>query len=358
MGMTVVRFSGALAFILVSVVAMLVPPASGAALTREEVEYAEKAIKVRKEELGGELHFHGRVVDFDDNPVAGARIEMDVMFVPDSPFDLREFKQLSAVADADGRFSVREEGFVLSVSNIVKEGYAYNFKYSKGFSFAFKKGMEKEGRGEHKDKPFTFRIRKLGPPAFVVIHNMTFGKKVGTPSMFDLIKRQWVHREVDIVAMQYSSVDRDWHTDINLWVEGDPGKMRLILETPDPESGFVVEKHEFAEVMIQAPEQGYRQRLEIPVESGSSPLDAYVKCHGGLFYARLHVEFNEQIPGGVWINATSFTNLAGGRGLEYIPAVESQYDREVFRDHVRQEVRRADLLSGTPIEMPKARKKE
>ncbi|MHB8709827.1 MAG: hypothetical protein ACYC9I_13200, partial [Desulfuromonadales bacterium] len=354
----VVRFIGAFALVLVFVVVKFAPPVSGAALTREQVEYAEKAIKDRKEELGGELLFHGQVVDFDGNPVAGARIEMSVMFVPVSPFDLREFKQVSAVTDADGRFSVREEGFGLSVSKIVKEGYAYNFKYSKDFSFSFKKGKEKEGRGEQKDKPFTFRVRKLGPPAFVVIHNMTFGKKAGTPSMFDLIKRQWVHREADIIAMQYSSVDRDWHTDLRLSVEGEPGKMRLILEAPDPESGFVVEQHEFAEVMTEAPEHGYRPRLEIPVKSGESPLNAYVKCQGGLFYARLHVEFHEQIPGGVWINATSFTNLAKGRGLEYIPAVESQYDWETNIDHTRQEVRRADLLSGTPVVMPKEKKQD
>ena len=133
--------------------------------------------------------------------------------------------------------------------------------------------------------------------------------------------------------------------------------MRLVLETPDPDSGFVAEKHEFGEVMIEAPEHGYRSRLEIPVKSGESPLNAYVKCHGGLFYARLHVEFHEQVPGGVWINATSFTNLAGGRGLEYIPAVESQYDNEVFSEHTRQEVRRADLLSGQPVEMPAPKRK-
>ncbi|NJC86976.1 MAG: hypothetical protein FIB02_00345 [Desulfuromonas sp.] len=345
-------------FLVVAAMAVPVLPAVGENLTREQVDYAEQVIKDRKAELGGKLSFHGRVVDFDNEPVAGARVGLEVMFVPTSPFDLREFRQISVVTDSSGLFSVSEEGFGLSVKAIVKEGYAYNFKYSKDFSFTFKKGKEKEGRGENKDKPFDFRVRKLAPPAFVVIHNMTFGKKVGKPSMLDLVKRQWVHDEMTIVAMQYSSVDRDWHTDVKLSVEGEPGSMRLVLEAPDPDSGFVVEKHEFAEVMTEAPEHGYRQRLEIPVKSGESPLNAYVKCQGGLFYARLHVEFNEQIPGGVWINATSFTNLSGGRGLEYIPGVESQYDREVFSERTRKEVRRADLLSGQPIEMPKLRKKE
>jgi hypothetical protein len=145
----------------------------------------------------------------------------------------------------------------------------------------------------------------------------------------------------------------DWHPDLRLSVEGEPGKLRLILETPDADSGFVVEKHEFFEQMTEAPEHGYRQRLEIPVKSVESPVDAYVKCQGGLFYAKIDIEFSEPKPGVVSINATTFTNLSRGRGLEYIPSVESQYDREVYSDHTRDRVRRADLLSGQPIEMPK-----
>ncbi|MCM2264958.1 MAG: hypothetical protein NDI73_07185 [Desulfuromonadales bacterium] len=337
--------------------AALIPAmsASGENLTREQIEYAEKVIKDRKEELGDELVFHGRVVDFDGNPVAGARVEMDVMFVPVSPFDLREFRQIAGVTDEDGRFSVREAGFGLSVKDIVRQGYVYNFKYSKDFSFMFKKGKEKEGRGEQKDKPFTFRIRKLGPPAFVVIHNMTFGLKPGTSTELDLIRREWVE---PYRLFTHKMMFPDWHGDIRLSVEGEPGKMRLILEAPDPDSGFVVEKHEFFEQMTEAPEHGYRQKIDIPVASIESPVTAYVKCQGGLFYAKIDISFSEDRPGVVGINATSFTNLAKGRGLEYIPSVESQYDREVYSDHTRQLVRRADLLSGQPIEMPKVKGKD
>lgn len=332
--------------------AVLIPAvsASGENLTREQIEYAEKVIKDRKEELGGELVFHGRVVDFDGNPVAGAMVEMDVMFVPVSPFDMREFRQIAAVTDEDGRFSVREEGFGLSVKGIVRQGYVYNFKYSKDFSFMFKKGKEKEGRGEQKDKPYTFRVRKLGPPAFVVLHNMTFGLKPGTSTELDLIRREWVEpRRLFTHKMMFD----DWHADVRLSVEGESGDMRLLLEAPDPDSGFVIEKHEFFAQMTEAPEHGYRQKIEIPVKSGESPMMVYVKCQGGLFYAKIDIGFSEDRPGAVAINATSFTNLAKGRGLEYVPAVESQYDREVYSEHTRQLIRRADLLSGQSIEMPK-----
>lgn len=324
-------------------------------LPPEQLEALEKRNDERRAEKNMPMVFYGQVVDLNGDAVAGARVKLHKTYVP-YLVTMSDHKWIEVITDSSGRFTVEETGFSLYLDEIEREGYQYRFHYNKQRGFDFVKGKQHHGPGFEPDKPFTFRVRKLGPPAFVVIHNMTFGKKAGTPSMFDLIKRQWVHREADIIAMQYSSVDRDWHTDVKLSVEGEPGKMRLILETPDPESGFVVEKREFSEVMIEAPEHGYRLRVEIPIKSGESPLNAYVKCQGGLFYARLHVEFHEQIPGGVWINATSFTNLTGGRGLEYIPAVESQYDREVFGDHVRQEVRRADLLSGTPVVMPKEKK--
>jgi len=320
----------------------------------EQLEKLEQRNDERRAEKNTSMAFYGQVVDLDGNPVEGARVKMHKTYVPYSVM-MSDHQPVEAVTDSSGRFTVEETGFSLYLDEIAREGYQYTFRYNKKRGFDFIKGEKPIGPGFEPDKPFTFRVRKLAPPAFVVIHNMTFGKKPGTSSMFDLIKRQWVHREADIIAMQYSSVDRDWHTDVKLSVEGEPGKMRLILEAPDPDSGFVVEKHEFFEQMTEAPEHGYRQKLDIPVESSESPVTAYVKCQGGLFYAKIDIGFSEDRPGVVGINATSFTNLAKGRGLEYIPSVESQYDREVYSDHTRQLVRRADLLSGQPIEMPKGK---
>jgi len=174
--------------------------------------------------------------------------------------------------------------------------------------------------------------------------------------MLDLIKMEWMNDPAVLVAMQYSSIDRDWHPDLHLSVEGEAGNLRLIIEAPDPDSGFVVERHEFLEEMTEAPEHGYRSREEIPAKAQNSPLFLYMKAHGGLFYSKLKFEWREPQPGLLEIDVIYHTNFTGERGLEYTPAIESQYDREVYSDHTRDLVRRADLLSGKPIEMPKVRK--
>ena len=123
-----------------------------------------------------------------------------------------------------------------------------------------------------------------------------------------------------------------------------------------PEQPTLISKA-FRTFMTEAPEHGYKPRLETLVKSGESPVTAYVKCQGGLFYGKIDIEFSESKPGVVAINSTHFVNLAGGRGLEYTPAVESQYDWETNIDHKRREIRRADLLSGKPVEMPNVLKK-
>jgi len=304
--------------------------------------------------LNNDIILYGQVVDLEGVPVKDATVMLSAR-VAGAPAD-REFPKIEVKTDGQGLFVAKSYGELLGLDGVEKDGYQYRFQYNRERIFNSVKPDKAHGPGFEPGKPVVFRVRKLAPPAFVVIHNMTFGKSSGEVSLFDLIKRRWVHDEARLAGFQYSSSDRDWHTDLRLVVEGEPGKLRLVLETPDDESGLVVEQHEFFEMMTEAPAHGYRRRVEIPVKADASPLTAYVKAQGGLFYARIMIECSERQPGRVAINATSFTNLAGGRGLEYIPWVESQYDWEVNIDHVRKEIRRADLLSGRPIELPRQRK--
>jgi hypothetical protein len=321
-------------------------PAGLTGRQRQEFEALSK-------ELNNDIVLYGQVADLDGVPVPEATVRFSARVAGVSAD--KQFPKVQVRTDAGGCFVAKVFGELLELEMIEKDGYQYRFQYNRERILKSVKKEKRHGLGHEPDKPIVFRVRKLAPPAFVVVHNMTFGKEPGKPSHFDLIKRQWVHKEATLAAMRYSSLDRDWHTDLRLFVEGEAGALRLVLEAGDDASGFVVEKHPFPEVMTLAPERGYRRRVEVPVKEGESPLHLYVKAQGGLFYARLHIEFAERRPGLVAINATSFTNLMGGRGLEYLPWVESAYDWAVNIEHSRKEIRRADLLSGQPIAMPEPR---
>ncbi len=322
----------------------------------KELDRVEKIQGMRKADLDFSFEFFGKVVDFTGQPVPDAEVTMRVRYVPLVPLLGKEVKIVNVVTDNAGRFSVREDGYILRIEKIEKDGYQFRQQYNKEQIFAFKKNQPKSELGQQKDKPIVFRVRKKAAPAFVLSRGLGFGLRTGKISMLDLIKMEWVNDPAVLVAMQYSSIDRDWHPDLHISVEGEAGNLRLIIETPDPDSGFVVERHEFLEEMTEAPEHGYRSRLEIPAKSQESQVFLYMKAQGGLFYSKLKFGWREPQPGLLEIDAVYHTNLTGGRGLEYTPAIESQYDWETNIDHTRKEVRRADLLSGKPIEMPKVRK--
>lgn len=318
-------------------------------------ERQRQIFKDLNKELNNEIALYGLVSDLEGRPVSDAVVKLTARVAGVSSD--QQFPVVEVRTNTTGFFVARTFGELIELKSVEKEGYLYRYQYNRERMFHSAKPEKRHGLGYEPDKPAIFRVRKLAPPAFVVLRNMTFGLKPGRPAMFDMIKRQWIRDEAVIIAMQYSTLERDWHTDIKLSVEGEPGKMNLILEAPDADSGFVIEKHEFFDQMTEAPELGYRQKVEFPVKKGGPSIMAYVKCQGGLFYGKIDVEYSEDRPGIVAINATSFTNLAKGRGLEYIPAVASQYDEEVYGTHTRDLIRRADLLSGKPIEMPKPREK-
>jgi hypothetical protein len=336
-----------------------VPAAAIAAKSEEDLSAWKarhaQAVAELAGELNNEIRFYGQVTDLDGVPVAAAMVKMTVRVAGAIP-PAKEFERFQLMTDGEGRFVAETFGDVIGIDGIVREGYTYHYRYNRTRDFKSKKLEQRQSLGFEPDKPATFRIRKLAPPAFVVLHNMTFGLKPGTEKQLDLVRRAWIDANPGSI-FSYKMNFPDWHADLLLSVDGEPEKLRLILEALDADSGFVIEKHEFFEQMVEAPEHGYKQRLEIPVKSTDSPAMLYVKCQGGLFYAKIYIEFSEPKPGVVAVNATSFTNLSRGRGLEYIPAIESQHDREVYSEHTRDLVRRADLLSGQPIEMPKVREK-
>lgn len=297
-----------------------------------------------------DIHFYGQVVDFDGAPVSGALVKMGSRVSMASASE-EEFPRYETVTDAHGRFHIKSYGELIELDGIVKDGYQYRYSYNNDRSFWSKKPSERHGPGYSPDNPALFRIRKKAPPAFMLGGGMNFSSVQRDPPMLDLIKRTFVYDKAVLIAMQYSAGERDWHTDIVFKTEGEPGAYQVVLEAPDAESGFVTASPEFFEEMTEAPEQGYQPRLTVPVQPGNSPLFLYFKGQGGLFYSRLQVSFDEQKKG-VAFEVLYSTNMTRGRGLELSSEMARQYDRDVRTSQGRKLLRRADLLSGRPIEVP------
>jgi hypothetical protein len=124
----------------------------------------------------------------------------------------------------------------------------------------------------------------------------------------------------------------------------------LILETLDPDSGFVIATPAFFEEMTEAPEQGYRPKLIIPVvkESGGH-LFAYVKSAGGLFYSKLSVSYiHSRDKDHLGLRFGYRTNMEGGRGLGYDDRLYRQYLNDEMAGR-REQALREQLSSGRTV---------
>ncbi len=189
-----------------------------------------------------------------------------------------------------------------------------------------------------------FKMRKKAPPSFVLIGNWGFGLRAGDAKLLDLYRRDWASPDrLSGKKLNYP----DWQADIKVSVEEDGKNFRLVVETLDADSGFVVESPDFFEEMTEAPEQGYRQKLVIPIARNSvGSLYAYIKNAGGLFYSKIYIDYANRVDRDhVEMRCGYWTNVTGGRGLEFLPELASQYRRDKKAQR-RTRVKREQLTSG------------
>ncbi len=206
------------------------------------------------------------------------------------------------------------------------------------------KKEQSKGPGFKPDNTMIFKMRKKAPPSFVLIGNWGFGLRAGDAKLLDLYRRDWASPDrLSGKKLNYP----DWQADIKVSVEEDGKNFRLVVETLDADSGFVVESPDFFEEMTEAPEQGYRQKLVIPIARNSvGSLYAYIKNAGGLFYSKIYIDYANRVDRDhVEMRCGYWTNVTGGRGLEFLPELASQYRRDKKAQR-RTRVKREQLTSG------------
>lgn len=176
---------------------------------------------------------------------------------------------------------------------------------------------------------------------------MGFLLRNGESKLLDLYLRNWV--DPDQLSGHKMSCP-EWHTDVSVRVEEDGDQFRLLLEALDPNSGFVIKKTEFIEEMTEAPEKGYQPKLVLSFKKkGGNRLFAYVKCSGGLFYSKLFVSFSHSTGKDyVEIRTGYYTNMEGGRGLEFNDDIYRQYSNNE-RAGLREPALRKQLLMGEVV---------
>ncbi len=298
--------------------------------------YADDYARMRKmnevsremaKERNQDIFFYGQVTDLDGAPIEGAEVKMRVrIFGARKP--VKPFKEHFAVTDKKGYFSIQSFGEMITLDEIVKEGYVYHYQFNPGRSVHSVKVEKRVGLGYEPDKPIIFKIRKKGPPALLMSGGSgRLSLKSGESQYWDMYLRSTA-RESDLILR--NMIHKDWHADVKVSVEEDVSGNRLVFESLDPDSGFFSTDTKFKEELIEAPEHGYKPKLVIPIkEEDAGHLYACVKNDGGLFYSRMTVRFSQRKSTDyVSLECHYSTNMTGDRGFESSIDHYMQYQRD------------------------------
>jgi len=291
---------------------------------RSALKKREEGLRQYREETHAKsFEFYGQVVDLEGNPVPDALVTVRVMRTPLLPF-MSEVKEVKRTTDDNGRFALDESGYYFSLKNIEKEGYEYRFQYNSNRSFTYRPGKTKKAElGQLPEHPVQFKIRKRGIPTLVLGGGAGYQLKPGASRVFDLLRREWDYPKY-VRATQTRF--KDWHPDLKLMLEGEPGNYRLTLETQDSDTGI----QRIDQELFEAPEQGYHPKVVFPLKAGEGVTTfLYVKGRGGKFYTRIKLSAGAREK---WMNIDLLysTNMRGERNLEGSAELARQWREEMY----------------------------
>jgi hypothetical protein len=258
------------------------------------------------------IDFYGKVVDFDGQPIADAKILFTL-----NDLSLSGSSQSATVSDASGLFSLTNaEGKFLDVQ-INKEGYYTSRLNPNGFEYA--QFSDERFYQPDSNNPVVFRLQKKGQAEAIIHRETLYGLKIdGTQQYIDLMtgkKTTGGQPLGDISVSLVRSPPGDTHNfgwTLNLAGIG--------------AAGFVQSSDEF---MFTAPDSGYQSSIAIREQVDASDYarrvdrNYYVRLADGTTYARINVDIRPQYNDEGAIDLTLFLNPTGSRNLEYSPIQNS-----------------------------------
>ncbi|MBE0599475.1 MAG: hypothetical protein IH614_19725 [Desulfuromonadales bacterium] len=223
----------------------------------------------------------------------------------------------------DGRFSIKEEGFILSLESIAKEGYEYLFHYCPERIFSFRKDEEKAELGQLKETPILFKLRKKGTPTLILTAGASFSLHPGDSHIFDLL---WQQARDSNRILALGDTYRGWHADLRIGAEaGEDGVLNLVLQPLDDDTGVLLDER----TLYEAPEGGYQPVAYLPIREGSGlETFAYIRGRGGKFYTRMKIEAGHRQEK-IFVHVSYATNPEGGRNLEFGTEEAKRYQQEL-----------------------------
>lgn len=268
--------------------------------------YAERSLADRHYDWKQPINFYGRVVDENNQPVAGATASFrwtDLSALGTS--------EAHATSDAGGSFALLDrKGKRMSVT-VTKDGY-YTPKGEMLSSYEYANPADGLFTPDS-SRPVVFHLRKKGT-AEPLIHGLKlFGSRVdGTMSYVDLVEGKNSLTPPGDLTVRCIRSERDAERKFD-WT--------FTLGVPD--GGLIESTNDF---MFLAPEAGYQPSVEIshkatdPEWISEEKHKFFVRSRNGQVHARIEITIIPGYDKNAAFDVEWFLNPSGSRNLEFDPA--------------------------------------
>ena len=307
--------------------------------------------------LDTSIHFYGRVLDQEDQPVVGARVTVQIgCFDPFSEF-FRGVKVRNPETDSRGRFEINSvRGSDLYIKEISVEGYEFKMSDNKNRSFAFKVAggaINPPVFIPDKDNPVIFRLRKKLLERTFLFEDRHWTIQIlvdGTQKIYgyDFVEQKWTRpartpprtKWSEFCDLQYSATFDEGSENWN-----------VVLTTCDPAGGVLGSE----KILYEAPTVGYKSEWSFVPVIGQLPKQrfVFVKSRDPEIFSRIEI-FNVNFDDKVLLIATRVaTNPYGDRVLDSVDMDSlSLHERLVLKDRLKSEAQTA-LAQGRLPPRPK-----
>lgn len=258
------------------------------------------------------IDFWGRIIDQDDNPIAGVRVVMRVRhweFIP-AAGPTSTSPKVEVLSNSDGRFEWHgQTGDSLAVEAVDKPDYKLSPRAPSGFSY----GRSPEPFTANPSQPVIIRMWRLGPSEPTISNRGFFGfVPDGRLYTLDLIKNQ-------------KHENRGGDGDLTVRISRPNGikpqdRYSWDLELAAVDGGMTEATDEF---LCQAPEKGYETKLKIRMDPTDSNWTSvlrrqfYFRSRNGRVYGAMQMTVHPDYAGESAIHVESVVNANGSRNLQH-----------------------------------------
>jgi hypothetical protein len=272
-----------------------------------------EAIKEIVQRSNVPVEFWGKVLDQDEQPLAGVIIKGNVNYavelVPGA--GSVRYHKFEVETDAIGNFHISGlKGVTLCFDSIDKKGYELSNQVKKAYTYYT--GVPQERFKSNASNPVIFHMwGKIGAETLIAASKFYGIVPDGRPYGIDMLKGQKIEGkktgDISVSIKRPAQIvpqsKYPWSFTIDA-VEGG------VLETSD-------------EFMYQAPENGYQSTFTYTIDATDPnwretvKKKFYVKSRNGQVYGRMEVEMMSSYQDKAVFNVQYFVNPAGSRNLEY-----------------------------------------